>query len=306
MPGHHRIVVVALAALLTLLGPAGSGAGHAAAAGQTIPAETTPAETTPAETTPGETTVADAFRAAEHYVALGDSFASGPFIPVQRLDPLGCARSTRNYPSLVAEALGVAEFTDVTCSAAVTGNMTAPQEVPLGRNPPQFDALRPDTDLVTVSIGGNDVGYTDMIFTCGQLSVTDPLGDPCHRYATAGGSDLYAERILAAAPKVAGVLQGIREHSPEATVLLVGYLRILPPAVGCWPVVPISRGDVPYLDGVQQQLTKMLAAQAENNGAVFVDPYAASLGRDTCQLPGVKWVEGIVPTSPAYPVHPNA
>ena len=54
------------------------------------------------------------------------------------------------------------------------------------------------------------------------------------------------------------------------------------------------------------QLTAMLADQASNHGAVFVNSYAGSLGHDACQLPGVKWVEGTVPTSPAYPLHPNA
>lgn len=137
------------------------------------------------------------------------------------------------------------------------------------------------------------------------LSFTDPLGDPCRRSATAGGGDEFADRIAAAAPQVAAVLQGIRERSPNAGVALVGYLRILPPAGGCWPVVPISGGDVPYLDGVQRQLTAMLAEQAAANGAVFVDPYAASLGRDTCQGPLTKWVEGVIPTRLAAPVHPN-
>ncbi|MGH8922180.1 MAG: SGNH/GDSL hydrolase family protein, partial [Actinomycetes bacterium] len=210
-----------------------------------------------------------------------------------------------NYPSLLAERLRVTEFTDVTCSRAVTGNMTTAQPVPLGSNPPQFDALRADTDLVTVSIGGNDMGFSDIVITCGLISSTDPMGDPCRRHSTAGGSDSYAERITAAAPRVAGVLRGIRERSPNATVLLVGYLRVLPPTGGCWPIVPIARGDVPYLDSLQQQLTTMLAEQASANGAVFVDAYAASLGHDICQAPSVKWVEGIFFTRPAFPVHPN-
>lgn len=291
VPGRGRIIVAVLAGLSGLL--------VAAAPGMDQP---TAAAEPPAE----PVTVAEAFTGAGHYVALGDSFAAGPFILPQGGDPIGCARSGHDYPALVAEMLRVDELTDVSCSGAVTGDMTAAQDVPLGSNPPQFDALRTDTDLVTVTIGGNDIGYTDIIFTCGQLSITDPLGDPCRRQATAGGSDVYAERILAAAPKVAGVLQGIRERSPNATVLLVGYLRILPPAHGCWPLVPISRGDVPYLDGIQQQLTKMLATQADANGAVFVDAYAGSLGHDACRAPTVKWVEGLIPTSPAYPIHPNA
>lgn len=283
MAVHRRAVVAAAGTALALAGLAGTGAGQATAAAH-IPA------------------------APRHYVALGDSYAAGPAIPVQRTDPIGCGRSTRNYPALVAEALGAADYTDVSCSGARTDHMTAAQQGPLsggGTNPPQFDALRPDTDLVTVTIGGNDFGLSDIFNTCFALSSTDPLGDPCRRQATAAGTDAYAQRIPAVAPKVAAVLTGIRQRSPKATVLLVGYLRILPPEVGCYPLFPIARGDVPYLDGLKRQLTAMLADQARNHGAVFVDSYASSSNRDVCQLPEVKWVEGTAPTSPAHPMHPN-
>ncbi|MGH3888032.1 MAG: SGNH/GDSL hydrolase family protein [Pseudonocardiaceae bacterium] len=281
MPARRRVIVAAATTALALLGLAGTGAVQPTAAAQTAgyPA---------------------------HYVALGDSYTAGPGIPVPRIDPIGCGRSTRNYPALVAEALGIRDYTDVSCSGARTDNMTDPQPVPLGTNPPQFDALTPDTDLVTVTISGNDIGFSDIASTCARLSATDPLGNPCERQATAGGTDRYGQRIADAAPKVARVLEGIRQRSPRATVLLVGYLRILPPAVGCYPIIPIARGDVPYLDGVQQQLAAMLAEQAGNHGAVFVDSYAGSLGHDVCQPPGVKWVEGVVLTSPAAPLHPNA
>jgi lysophospholipase L1-like esterase len=294
MLAHRRVHVAALAALLALLGIASTGAARA---------PTPPART--AAVTPTSSLAATLTGGTAHYVALGDSFAAGPFIPVQRTDPIGCARSTRNYPALLAERLGIRDYVDVTCSGAGTVDMTAAQRVPLGTNVPQFDALRAETDLVTVSIGGNDIGYSGIVLTCSWVSASDPLGDPCRRQVTAGGSDVYADRITAAAPKVAKVLQGIRERSPHAVVLVVGYLRILPPAVGCWPVVPIAHGDVPYLDGIQQQLTTMMATQARENGAWFIDAYAHSLGHDSCQAPLAKWVEGILPTSPAYPVHPN-
>ncbi|MGH3770095.1 MAG: SGNH/GDSL hydrolase family protein [Pseudonocardiaceae bacterium] len=241
-----------------------------------------------------------------HYVALGDSYASGPWIPEQRADPVGCLRSTRNYPARLAAALRIRDYTDVSCGGARTGDMMAPQPVRLGLNPPQFDALRPDTDLVTLTIGGNDITMGDFWVTCARLGTTDPFGDPCERQATAGGTDRYAQLIAAAAPQVARVLDGIRARSPRATVLLVGYPRLLPPALGCYPVFPIALGDVPYVDGVQRQLTAMLAGQAVHHGAVFVDSYAGSLGHDACETPQVKWVEGPTPTSPAYPDHPNA
>lgn len=252
------------------------------------------------------TAAATAVGSPRHYVALGDSYASGPWIPEQRADPVGCQRSTRNYPALLAAELGIRDYTDVSCGGASTGNMTAPQAVRLGPNPPQFDALRPDTDLVTVTIGGNDITIGGLWMTCARLGATDPFGDPCERQATTGGTDRYAQLIAATAPKVAQVLEGIRARCPHATILLVGYLRLLPPTLGCHPVFPIASGDVFYVDAVQRQLTTMLADQASNHGAVFVDAYTSSLGHDACQPPGVKWVEGTTPTSPAYPMHPNA
>jgi lysophospholipase L1-like esterase len=240
------------------------------------------------------------------YVALGDSYASGPGIPVQRVDPVGCQRSTQNYPARLAAALGVGKYVDVSCGGARTDNMTVSQPVRLGPHPPQFDALTPDTELVTVTIGGNDINIGGLWLTCARLGATDPGGNPCHRQATAGSTDLYTQRIAAAAPKVARVLEGIRARSPHARVLVVGYLRILAPAGGACPAFPIARGDVPYVDGVERRLNAMLADQASNHGAVFVDSYARSLGHDACQQPDMKWVEGTTPTSPASPVHPNA
>lgn len=244
--------------------------------------------------------------APKHYVALGDSYTAGPGIPEQRATPPGCERSTHNYPALLAAGLGLHDYTDVSCSGAKTDNMKAAQAVPRGTNPPQFNALRPDTDLVTLTISGNDIGFTEIVFTCARVSVRDPLGNPCERESTAGGHDIYAQRIEAAAPKVGQVLEGIHERSPQATVLLVGYLRILPPSNGCYPVFPVARGDVPYLDGLQQQLTSMLADQAFKHGAAFVDSYASSKGHDACQVPQDRWVEGVVPSNRAAPVHPNA
>jgi lysophospholipase L1-like esterase len=281
VPAHRRVIVAVVSTALALLGLAGTGAVQTTAAAQTA-------------------------SVPQRYVALGDSYAAGPDIPVQRLDPIGCRRSDSNYPSVLAAALGIRNFTDVSCSGAQTENMTDPQRVPLGSNPPQFNALAPDTDLVTLTISGNDIGFSDIFLTCARLSSTNPLGNPCERQATAGGTDIYAQRIATEAPNVARVLEGIRQRSPRATVLLVGYLRIVPPEVGCYPVFPIARGDVRYLDSIQQQLNAMLADQASGHGAVFVDSYAGSLGHDACKLPGVKWVEGVAPTSPAAPVHPNA
>jgi GDSL-like Lipase/Acylhydrolase family len=87
----------------------------------------------------------------------------------------------------------------------------------------------------------------------------------------------------------------------------VGYPDILPVrGNGCWPQVTVAHGDLPYLRGVETKLNAMLAAQAARAGATYVNTYSPSIGHDACQRAGTKWVEGLIPTSVAYPMHPNA
>lgn len=239
------------------------------------------------------------------YVALGDSYTAGPFIPHQIPDPPGCRRSDRNYPHLAAAALG-ATLHDVSCSGATTADMAAPQPVPGGANPPQLAALDPSTDVVTIGVGGNDIGFSDIVRAC--VAVT-PLGRPCQdRFAGGGpGGDEITRRIADAAPRLAAVLGEIRRRAPAARVFAVGYPAILPDhGLGCWPVMPFAFADVPYLRAKQKELNAMIAAQAATGGATYVDTYGPSIGHDACALPGVRWVEPVVPLSPAAPVHPNA
>ena len=241
-----------------------------------------------------------------HYVALGDSYTAGPLVPDQAGSPAGCLRSTHSYPFLVAAGTGAATFTDVSCQGATTTNMTHSQSVPLGTNPPQDAALSASTTLVTLQIGGNNIGFSDIIIHCTTLSVTNPFGSPCKDHYTSGGTDKLRAKINAAAPKVAADIHAIHTDAPNARVFVVGYPVILPNSgSGCWPVVPIAFGDVPYLRGVEKALNSMLTAVAAANNATFVDTYTASIGHDVCQDPGTKWVEGLIPTSPAAPFHPN-
>jgi lysophospholipase L1-like esterase len=184
--------------------------------------------------------------------------------------------------------------------------MTRPQHTAAGTNRPQFDALSPRDSLVTITIGGNDVGFTSILATCVALSVTDSSGDPCKRHFTAGGTDRLAAAVRAVAPKIATTLRGIHHRAPRARVLLVGYPGLLPSTgTGCWPAVPLAHGDVPYLRTTEEALNRVLAREAAASGATFVDTYRATIGHDVCQRPGARWVEGLVPASPAYPFHPN-
>src|SRR5215208_1351416 len=250
--------------------------------------------------------VSTAPASAARYVGLGDSAASGPVIPNQIPAPLGCWRSDHNFAHVVAQSLGVS-LKDVSCSGARTDHVWSPQDVYLGPNPPQLDALTNDVRTVTLQIGGNDIGFGEIVDACTTAS---PFGHPCRdRYAPnwPDGPDVLADRIAATAPKVAAVLQGIHARSPQARVLVVGYAAILPhTGYGCWPQVAIAWEDVPYLRATHEALNTMLRQQAAANGASYVDMYGASVGRDACRSTTVRWVEPTVPVNPAAPLHPNA
>jgi lysophospholipase L1-like esterase len=245
--------------------------------------------------------------APHRYVALGDSYTSGPLIPNQTPESGACRRSDHNYPSLVAAALEIGRFTDASCAGATTAAMAGPQPLAGGLTTgPQLDALGPDVDLVTVGIGGNDIGFGQIAITCAALSLFPPFGAPCRHHFTRHGDEI-GPRIDAVGPKVAAVLAAIRARAPAARILVVGYPVILPAdGPGCWPLMPIAIGDVAWLRGVEGRLNAMLAGEAARAGAGFVDTYDSSVGHDVCQLPGDKWVEGFVRTAPASAVHPNA
>lgn len=240
------------------------------------------------------------------FVALGDSYAAGNLIPASPSGtPAGCLRSSHDYGADAAGSLRV-RYIDATCTGASIKSMTEPQSVLLGTNAPQFSSLAADDSVVTLTIGGDDVGFLGILKTCAALSLTSLFGDPCERHYTSGGKDRLAAAIAATAPKVAAVLRGIHGRAPSARVLLVGYPDILPNSGdGCWPEVPFAFGDVPYLRGIETGLNRILAAAAAAGGATFVDTYTATTGHDACQNAGVKDIEGLIPTSLAYPFHPN-
>lgn len=230
-----------------------------------------------------------------HYVALGDSFTSGPSIPRVRNDPRGCARSTRNYPSILAERLGVRRFTDVSCGGAGTAHLTAPQRTAQGTNPPQTNALSPDTDLVTLTIGGNDEGViSGLIETCMTLRGKDPTGAPCAANFTSAGLDEIEPRIDRTEGKVERALREIHRRAPGAEVALIGYPRLTPSQGYCPETLPFTYRDYAYVDGVEQTLNAALLRAARRADATYVDTYEPSLGHDIC-AGNRAWVNGKIP-----------
>ncbi len=238
----------------------------------------------------------DSAAAAEsytEYVALGDSYSAGPLIPQQRPDTIGCLKSTNNYPAFVASYLGLATYTDVTCSGAETTDMREPQEtiVPGPAPKPQLDALTPTTDLVTLGIGGNDYGlFGSMISDCEEVAASDPKGAPCRDKYTVDGVDTKKRDARRIEARVARVVREITAAAPEADVFVLGYPRLLPTRGTC-PDVPFAKGDYKWGNQVERILNASIRSAATKHGATYINLYPASKGHDACAGDDA-WING--------------
>lgn len=241
------------------------------------------------------------------YVALGDSYTSAPLVPSPTGNPPLCLRSTHNYPRDVRAVIDPSSFTDASCSGATTVDMTQSQPLDAGEsNPPQFDALSASDSLVTVGIGGNDADLIGVAEECVKLDIVWPFGDRCKAHYESGGTDTEVAKIDAVEPLVAAVVRGIQARAPYARVLVVGYPDGLPQnGTNCYPVVPFSDADVAWFNPLEIDLNGALAHAVAATGATYVDTFTSSIGHDACRGSNA-WVNGLVPTSTAYPLHPNA
>ena len=251
------------------------------------------------------------------YIAIGDSYTSGPKIPPQTGSPAGCARSGRNYPAMVAKKLDIkaADFRDVSCTGATVADLAAPQPTENGTNPAQLAALSITTRLITLGIGGNDIGFSSIIAKCvttGLLfRMADNIADisakaPCKEKYTAGGSDQVAQKIRTLGEQLARTLNEIKHRAPEARVYVVGYPAILPvKGADCGRDMPLAPDDVTFLHQKEQQLNTMLRERASAAGATYVDTFTPSLGHHACSQSATRWIEPLNPSSPAAVLHPN-
>ncbi|QZT60597.1 SGNH/GDSL hydrolase family protein [Mycolicibacterium austroafricanum] len=240
------------------------------------------------------------------YVALGSSMAAGPGItPRAPGSPRMAGRSARNYPHLVAAALGL-DLVDVTYSGATTAHVLFESQ---RGAPPQIHALDGSETLVRVTIGGNDAGYVPMLFAAG-------LPRPVRRVPLLGARlrELLdpSARYLALAETGAALVEvgrEIRRRAPHATVLFVDYLTLLP-ATGAAP--PLRGADLTLGRHIAATLERLTADAAKATGCGLVS--AAEASRNHHAWSGTPWTTpptpptrfGLpIPGRPA-PLHPNA
>uniref|UniRef100_UPI000765B4D8 SGNH/GDSL hydrolase family protein n=1 Tax=Streptomyces scabiei TaxID=1930 RepID=UPI000765B4D8 len=228
----------------------------------------------------------------------------------------GCERSGRNYPALVAARLKIeaSDFRDVSCTGATIADLSAPQSTDDGTNHAQFDALSRATRLVTVGIGGNDIGFASVIRRCVTSGVLyevtggrDGDGDaPCEERYVSGDVDEVRRKIEAADGRLARALDEVERRAPKARVYVVGYPAILPSDGGdCGRELALAPGDIDFVRSKERELNTMLRQRAEAAGARYVDTYGPSEGHDACSAEDTRWIEPLVPRSPAAAVHPN-
>jgi lysophospholipase L1-like esterase len=235
------------------------------------------------------------------YVAMGDSAAAAPLVPDQA-DPAGCLKSTNDYPSVLARRINAASFRDVTCSGARTEDLSSrAQSTRTGPVPPQLDAVEADTELVTVTIGGNDIDLPTNAVDCRRTSLDVP---PCSPDFVVDGVDRISQAIDADAAKWSALVAAIRAKAPGARVVLVGYGTYIRPE-GCFPAQPINPVDAAYFQAKVDELDGRLKQVAAENGVEFFDTAPLSVGHDMCAASADRYVEGFMPGRPAAPLHPN-
>lgn len=213
------------------------------------------------------------------YVALGSSFAAGPGItPVV---DVGAERSGRNYAHQLAQRLGL-DLLDATVSGATTSNLLyQPQETNTGPQGPQLHAVGPGTGLVTITAGGNDVGYIGAVIQAwfGAQARTQGRYEQWRaEQAELAPAPAQAQRLLPLVrDRLAEVVRAVRDRAPGARVVLVDYLTVLGPHVDGVPQLPLAPSEVAALRRLGDGLAEATAAAARATGAELVTASAASV-----------------------------
>lgn len=255
---------------------------------------------------------------ALNYVALGDSFTAGFGVgPYSQQPAPGCYQSEQNYPHLVAAKLELT-LTDASCSGAVTANIIdTPQTTITGEGtaPVQSESLTADTDIVTVTIGGNDLGFSDIATNCAAATASGPTYSgywTCKEFYDLPANDLKAKIDTIVAPALAKTYALIKSKAPKAKIFVIGYPALAPdadntPAEGCFRSLwysnafPFTAADTAMIHAVEVEMGAAIKAQAEAAGAVFVPTLAQSLAHSACAAADTAYIEGVTLSSDADP-----
>ncbi|MFE2536020.1 SGNH/GDSL hydrolase family protein [Streptomyces sp. NPDC059371] len=279
---------------------------------------------------PGQLAGAQPAAAASYdWVALGDSYTAG-VIPaagdIFEIPRDGCERTDLSYPQVIDRDLGgLIELTNVSCGAATIEDVTFRAQEPIGRHlppfsedpdypfppvPPQSEAVKSGTDVITVGVGGNTLGFDEILRKCLELGQgSGGVGTPCKEELAAG----IPGKLTKVSKDYDAMLAKLHEKGPHAKILAVGYPTIIPKDTSkcryndLHQFLSITQGDLDWLrQDVLEPLNKAIEKSAGAHGsATFVDLYDSTRNHSVCDAG--KWVEGILDSDdrPTL-VHPNA
>ena len=262
-----------------LIGAAIAAALTAATATATAVTATTGAA--PARTVPAVALLAAA--APVRYVALGDSYSSGTAAGDYGSTAAGCERSANAYPEQWADHHAPASFVSAACSGATTADVLSGQLM----------ALNAGTTLVSITIGGNDAGFSDVMETC-VLKWDSACLD------AVSSAEAFVAGTLPG--RLDATLRAVRARAPSARVLVAGYpdLYDLSQSASC---IGLSTTKRTALDQGADDLDQALSAAAARNGDIFVDVRGQFSGHEICD--SASWLYSVTfPIGDSY--HPTA
>lgn len=244
------------------------------------------------------------------YVALGDSYAAfGNQSKQAGFTPAGCGQSLTNYPKVLSANPAIGELSDVTCGGAEIPNLAGDQTVatPPGVASPQFAALSAGTDLVTLSIGGNDVGFASIVGCITRQGPFEDLLPEATCESQIGETiDTGIAGIFAQGGPVDTVYAAIKDASPDATVIATRYMPLMPAAgISCEFTNNLNPLDVAWAREVTEDINAAVHAAATRNGHTSVLPTDAS-DRSACASPDKRWTSFMGAIDDAAPFHPTA
>ncbi|WP_217238836.1 SGNH/GDSL hydrolase family protein [Streptomyces sp. AC555_RSS877] len=216
------------------------------------------------------------------YVALGDSYSSGVGAGSYLSASGNCKRSTKAYPYLWAAAHSPSSFDFTACSGARTGDVLANQLTPLSAA----------TALVSISVGGNDAGFADVMTTCVLQSDSSCLS----RINTAKA---YVDSTLPG--KLDSVYSAIRSKAPAARVVVLGYPRFYKLNTTC---LGLSETKRKAINDAADYLDTAIAKRAANFGYAFGDVRTTFTGHEICS--GSSWLRSLNLLNIGESYHPTA
>ncbi|MGP4045687.1 SGNH/GDSL hydrolase family protein [Streptomyces sp. 2A115] len=221
--------------------------------------------------------------AATGYVALGDSYSSGVGAGGYLASSGDCKRSTKAYPALWAAAHSPSTFHFTACSGARTGDVLANQLAPLGVG----------TGLVSITVGGNDAGFADVMTTCVLQSESACL-------ARINTAKAYVDSTLPG--RLDSVYSAISAKAPAAQVVVLGYPRFYQLGGGC--LGGLSQTKRSAINNAADYLDSAIAKRAADHGFTFGDVRTTFTGHEICS--GSPWLHSVNLLNIGESYHPTA